>query len=265
MIVKPFSKMQQCRYGIMIYNRFDTVIGKSLDAYREFSEGEVAVFRQFVKKGHVVLDIGANVGAHTVFFGKKVGLKGEVHAFEPQRILYQMMCGNMSLNNIVRAYTYNAAVGAHNGSVRVPQITPWETYNYGRLNVEDHDIGDPVELMTVDSLNLPHVHFIKIDVEGMEEQVLQGAAQTIAQTRPVIYTENNPGPRANAVIRLLHQMKYAMYWHYPLYFNADNVAENTQNIFGDLYSHNMLCLPEEQTELPNFGLTRIDPTNHATD
>ena len=262
MIVKPFSSIQQCRYGVMIYNRFDTVIGKSLEVYHEFSEGEVAVFRHFVKKGHVVLDIGANLGAHTVFFGKKVGLKGEVHAFEPQRILYQMLCGNMALNNIVRGYCYLAAVGDHDGAVRVPQITPWETYNYGRLNVEDHEIGDDVELMTVDGIHFPQVDFIKIDVEGMEEQVLLGAESTIARSRPIIYTENNPGPRANSVIRLLDGMGYDIYWHYPLYFNQTNTAGNTTNIFGNLYSHNMLCLPRDRPGLENFGLAKVDVAKH---
>lgn len=260
MIVKPFSSIQQCRYGVMIFNRHDTIIGKSLEVYREFSEGEVAVFRHFVKKGHVVLDIGANVGAHTVFFGKKVGLKGEVHAFEPQRILFQMLSGNMAINNIVRGYCYHAAVGAEDGHITVPQITPWETFNFGALNVENHTIGDPVEQIAIDSLNLPRVDFVKIDVEGMESAVIKGAEQTIARARPVIYTENNPSPKANQLIHNIAAMGYELFWHITPYFNEGNVAGNKENIFNNMASHNMLCLPAEK-HLENFGLPKIDP-NH---
>ncbi|HEV3118087.1 MAG TPA: hypothetical protein VGY58_13625, partial [Gemmataceae bacterium] len=60
------NKVKRCRHGLMLYQPHDTVIGRSLDLYGEYSEGEVALFRHAVARGATVLDIGAHIGAHTV-------------------------------------------------------------------------------------------------------------------------------------------------------------------------------------------------------
>src|SRR5687768_6606900 len=85
----PFNRLKDCRYGRMLYNVNDLYVGRSLDLYGEFSEGEVEVFRQLVRPGDLVMDVGANVGAHTVWFAKAVGPGGVVLAFEPQRLVFQ--------------------------------------------------------------------------------------------------------------------------------------------------------------------------------
>ena len=78
-------RLKQCRYGAMLYLVTDQYIGQSLDRYGEFSEGEVELFRQIVQPGATILEIGANLGIHSVFFAKALGPSGTLHAFEPQR------------------------------------------------------------------------------------------------------------------------------------------------------------------------------------
>ncbi len=68
-----FNRQKACRYGQMLYNLNDQYIGRSLDLYGEFSEGEVDLFRQIVKPGQIVVEVGANLGAHTVFLARQVG------------------------------------------------------------------------------------------------------------------------------------------------------------------------------------------------
>ena len=63
----PNLRVKACRYGVMMYLPNDQYIGKSLDLYGEFSEDEIAIFRQIVRPGATVIDVGANIGCHTVF------------------------------------------------------------------------------------------------------------------------------------------------------------------------------------------------------
>lgn len=78
-----FNVVKECRHGKMIYNKNDMYIGRSLDRYGEYSEGEVDLFRQIVHQGDTVLEVGANLGAHTLALALLVGEGGCVHAFEP--------------------------------------------------------------------------------------------------------------------------------------------------------------------------------------
>ena len=79
-VFPPFNRLKVCRYGQMLFNVNDRYIGRSLDLYGEYSEGEVALFRQIVWPGDVVVDVGAHVGAHTLFFARQVGPAGRVLA-----------------------------------------------------------------------------------------------------------------------------------------------------------------------------------------
>src|SRR5208282_3272360 len=87
------NHLAACRHGYLLYNPLDEYIGKSLDLYGEFSEGEVGVYRQLVRPGDVVIDAGANNGVFTLVFARAVGPAGRVIAFEPQRVLFQTLCG----------------------------------------------------------------------------------------------------------------------------------------------------------------------------
>ena len=69
-------RIKQTRHGLMAYNINDIYLGRSLDCYGEFSRGETLLFAQLVGPQSLVLDIGANIGAHTLFFAEAVGPRG---------------------------------------------------------------------------------------------------------------------------------------------------------------------------------------------
>jgi FkbM family methyltransferase len=238
----PFNRLKACRYGQMLFNVNDMYIGRSLDLYGEFSEGEVDVFRQIVQPGDLVLDIGANIGAHTLFFARQVGPSGRVLAFEPQRIVFQTLCGNMAINGVTNVWCQLAAVGAELGEIRVPWLDCHSVNNFGGLALGGHASGDPVPVITVDSLKLPSCKLIKLDVEGMEEQVLRGAVQTLNDLKPILYVENDRADRAAALIQFIDELGYAMYWHCPPLYNPLNHDQNAVNVFGQIVSKNMVCV-----------------------
>ncbi|QDT58994.1 hypothetical protein SV7mr_14980 [Stieleria bergensis] len=255
------NRIKECRHGTMVYNIHDMYIGRSLDLYGEFSEGEIALFSQFIRPGHVIVEAGANMGAHTVWFGKQVGPQGAVLAFEPQRIIFQLLNANIALNQLTNVHAMWAALGQRPGLTVVPQLDYGKQNNFGGLSLGEFQNGQSVEVRTIDRLNLPQCDFIKVDVEGMEQDVLAGATQTIAKHQPALYVENDREDKARALTQFIDALGYNMYWHTPLLFSSNNFAGNPQNVFGGILSRNMLCLPKSRKQ----QISGLKPVEVVTD
>jgi FkbM family methyltransferase len=236
-------RLKACRHGMMMYFANDQFIGRSLDLYGEFSEGEIEAFAQILRPGMTVVDAGANIGAHTLYFAEAVGPGGAVIAFEPQRALHQLLCGNLALNGHSRVHAHLAALGHAPGTAKVPPIDYSKGANFGALELGNWTLGEEIPVVTLDSLGLAHCHLIKIDVEGMELDVLEGAADTVARHQPVLYVESDRPQKAAALIRWLLDRRYRLYAHLPLLFNPKNYFGNADNVFGAVVSGNILCLP----------------------
>jgi FkbM family methyltransferase len=261
---KGFNELAQCRRGVMLYNRNDTCIGASLRKYGEFSAEETALFRLIVQPGRTVLDTGANIGVHTVELSRLVGPGGVVHSFEPQRLTFQLLCANVALNSCSNVFAHHMAVGATGGTILVPSLDPEELHNYGGLSLLGSGRGEPVALITIDSMDLGDCQFIKIDIEGMETEALRGAAATIERFRPILYVENDRQGRSAELIGLLQQYGYRLYWHLPPLYSTNNFRTDPENIFGNKVSVNMICIP---AEIPQSTLTNLrevtGPTDHV--
>src|SRR5581483_12191070 len=140
----------------MVYPVNDTGVGRCLDLYGEFSAGEVQLFRRLIHRGFTVLDIGANLGAHTVPFAQFVGPEGQVHAFEPQRTIYYLLCANVALNNLTHVICHQAGVGETSGTIRVPELDYNAEANFGGTEIGGADaLSYEVPLLRVDDMALP--------------------------------------------------------------------------------------------------------------
>jgi FkbM family methyltransferase len=240
-----FNELAMCRSGPMIFNRHDQYIGASLRKYGEFSNGETTLFREILKPGMMVVDVGANIGVHTVEFSHLVGNEGSVFAFEPQRLVYQTLCGNLALNSCRNVHAYLIAIGETTGEIRVPALSPDRANNFGGLALSDQTIGEPVPMHRIDSFGLRACHLIKIDIEGMELAALRGATETIARCRPVLYVESDREDLSQPLLDLLAEWNYNVHVHMPPIFSPDNFAGDPEDIFPDLISRNLLCIPAE--------------------
>jgi FkbM family methyltransferase len=248
-----FNTLGRLRYGQVIYNRNDVYIGRSIELYGEYSGLETSVFNQLLQPGQLVIDAGANIGVHSLFFAKKVGNAGRVLAFEPQRLLFQTLCGNMALNSITNAYCFNMALGADPGDIGIPAPDPTRRENFGGVSAGDSVQGERVAVTTIDNFELPQCDFIKIDVEGMEEDVLRGAERTIRRLRPILYVECDRSDREALLLRYLDSLGYRMFWHTPPLFNPHNFHEYRDNVFGETVSKNLLCFDQSREhELTGF-------------
>ena len=139
--------------------------------------------------GKDIIDIGANNGSFAVDFSHLVGDTGSVHSFEPQRIIYYQLCTNIFLNGLDNVHCHNVAMGDSNGYVYIDLP---DYHNKGNVNFGDVRIsksGDKIEQKALDSYEFNDVIFIKIDVQGYESFVINGAKETIKKHRPYMFVE----------------------------------------------------------------------------
>jgi len=230
----------------MLYLARDRYVGRSLDLYGEYSEFEVRLFAQFLQPGMSVAEIGANLGALTIPLAKLVGPSGAVLALEPQRAMFYLLCANLALNEQFHVRAYRAAMGASAGTVQVPLIDHRREENFGGIGLSDPRPGEGVAMITLDGLDLPALHLLKVDVEGMEADVLRGAAATIVRHRPILYVENDRPQSSAQVIALIDSFGYDAYWHLPPLYNTENFFGLADNVFGGIISINLLCVPREK-------------------
>lgn len=137
---------------------------------------------QHTKSKRVALDIGANVGLWSRDLVKHFD---RVIAFEPVAMFRECLVRNVTSANLT---VESIALGDRQGLIKMV-ITEGNT---GHTHVDPNAIGGDTEIKRLDSLNLPVVDYIKIDCEGFEYRVLQGAEQTIKRCRPVIVIEQKP-------------------------------------------------------------------------
>lgn len=147
------------------------------------------------------LDCGANIGVHAICWGREMAGWGQVEAFEPQTRIFYALAGNIALNNVFNVTARHLALGRAPGRLDLPDVDYLRAASYGSLELRRHerneDIGQAigtggggqVALESIDNLAPERVDFMKIDVEGMEIEVLEGAAKTIARDRPILLVE----------------------------------------------------------------------------
>jgi FkbM family methyltransferase len=227
--------------GAFLVDTADSVIGRSVKQTGQWCPHEVELLSRLLSPGQTVVDGGANIGTHTVPLAKVVGSQGRVYAFEPQRLVFQQLAGNLALNQLVNVFAFQKGLSNRRDTMHVD--APKFPGNYGsvRLCVEDAQTLEEVSVMRLDDLALDACHLIKLDVENMEYVAIDGANATIRRHRPVLYVENHDLSADSPLIRLIHTLGYRMFWH--------GVATKNPN---------MLCLPNE-SPVQVTGLEAISP------
>jgi FkbM family methyltransferase len=206
-------------HGTMILNRFDYHrgdngtygVGHVLLSNSIWQPAEIggAVSLLTVRRTHfgdgvVAIDCGANIGTHTLEWARSMTGWGSVIAIEAQERIFYALAGNIALNNCFNARAILAAVAATDGTLRVPTPDYLAPGSFGSLELKrsstNEFIGQTIDYaedklteirtLAIDSLGLERLDLIKIDVEGMEVEVLDGARQTIARCRPIVLVEH---------------------------------------------------------------------------
>ncbi len=225
----------------------------------ETGEVELLELRRFLKPGDLAVDVGSNLGTFTYEMSR---LTGNVAAFEPNPALYKLV-RNLALPGVT---SYNMVLSSTDGmaTLVIPRVHSGHVLASVRREVAVRNGGSDVDEISVksarlDSMGLDRVAFIKIDVEGFEDDVLAGAMETIARDRPMLLIEieerHNPGGLAR-ISDLFGKMAYRTFffyeqaWHSLAEFNA--ATHQSSAMLGGIerrnvkYVNNFLFVPDER-------------------
>jgi len=180
--------------------------------------------RKHYGDGVVAIDCGACFGIHTIEWSKLMTDWGYVVSIEAQERLYYAVAGNIALNNCMNVRAINAAVGNIDGTIRIPKADFSKPGRYGSIELKERPgktevVGQPISYsesdlvpvpaLRLDSLKVGRVDLIKLDVEGMELEALQGARSVLEQHKPMLIVEIIKSDR-NALFSHLAALGYTI-------------------------------------------------------
>jgi FkbM family methyltransferase len=202
-------------------------------------ETELKILPEIVDRDKTAIDIGANTGLYTYFLAKYAR---DVIAFEPHELFADFLMKAVADNVVV------INKGISNTISQLPFYIPVK-YGQKQMNIASFDkptnpdmsyLTQLVDTVTLDLMGFENVGFIKIDVEGHEYSVLQGAEKLIRSQRPLIQVEilgNPEEKRKNRTLALLRDYRYEVYIY------TDNELKKMNSIDPLYYGKNFICLP----------------------
>ena len=233
--------------GTIIYPRGDRYIGSILERGACFCPGAETLFDQLVSPGDMIVDAGSNCGVFASGFADRVGSRGAVFAFEPQSSLLGLIHLANTINDTPQCFPILAFLSDEPaGTKAFPQPALSGTANFGGIGqdiVEDLLArglrSAPVPLLSLDSLSLDRLDFLKIDVEGYEASVLAGGKKIIRKHRPIIWSEADRPDKVAQWLGELIDLGYRCSLHVHPYIlpGLDNSLDRT-------FSFDILALPE---------------------
>jgi FkbM family methyltransferase len=242
---KSGMTMRRHFHGQKVYFDPGTDIGWQLFVGGRFEHQEIEVCRAFLDPRSVVIDIGANIGLHTIAFSK-IASEGLVVSVEASPQTFRWLLRNTEgLSNVV---TLDVAMGSRNG---VAEFFVAADNAYSGLR----DTGRRallrvmrVPCYTADHVLLPllprKADMVKIDVEGLETEVIAGMPTLLAESRPIVFCEiyggksSNPDPELT--IRSLRERQYR-----PYTFDGQTLRAFTRH---DDSAYNYFFVPEEKVD-----------------
>lgn len=171
-------------------HKIDLDVSRSTAQQLLVLEGERAVeerhlLRRLLRPGMTAVDVGANIGYYLLLIEQVVGSRGKVICIEPSSENLPELRRNIATNNFANVTLHEVALGDHEGEVGL------RTGINSGIAIQD-GAAYSVPLRRLDALVDEPVHFLKVDVEGYEGQVLAGADGLLANHKPLLFLELHP-------------------------------------------------------------------------
>jgi FkbM family methyltransferase len=186
-----------------------------LKSYERFTSRRIM---QFARPGGTFIDVGANIGYFTMRAARQLGVNGHVHAFEPMRRAYDRLVRHVTLNHLDNVTTHRLIVTDRSrGPQTVTFRNSWKMFGAA----PEPQAPEQIETVSLDDyaprLGLSRLDVMKIDVDGYEYKVLQGARETLRRFGPALvleiggYTMNAVGDSVADLVGLLEGLGYRFY------------------------------------------------------
>lgn len=257
------SALVRARDGLFLVNVHDVYVGQALMIYGELVRDEALLLKRLCRPGDVVVEVGANIGAHTVGLARHILPDGRMLAIEPQPAIFHYLAANIALNGLLNVRCLPVGLGSRRGAMIVPPLDYRRTNNFGGVSLQAAGAGTRVRIARLDDVfEDSALRLIKIDVEGMERDVVEGAANVINRFRPILYLENDRVEKSRALIETLFALGYRLWWHTPALFSAENFFGERNNPYPNIVSMNMIGLPRELPSNLPAAREITDPAHH---
>jgi FkbM family methyltransferase len=255
-IMKKFESNFKSDYAIVQGSKMFLDPGDSLDLSINgvYGELDTKIIRDNIKEGDIVIDIGANIGYYTLIFAQLVGSSGKVFAFEPEPKNFEILRKNIEINNYQNIIAEQKIVSDESGMTKLfiaEQGIVGHRINQQKSSQKFIEVESIILDNYIKKLNLDNkINFIKIDVEGSEPKVLEGAKEIMQKSNQLkIFTEFNRefvkkyGIEPKEMIDLLYRNGFKIYL--PNYkenkINLTNVNELLTSKETLLENINLLC------------------------
>ncbi len=223
------------KYGLLSVFKGDDPIGTCLHLYGEWADQEFDVLDKLLTTNSCCVDIGANVGTHTVWLAKRCP-QGFIFSFEPQYYIHMLLNSNIIMNNCFNVVPVRSFISNENTYIKTIVNTPkHQKLNYGEFSINHKDESSLISTQVIqfddfDFFN-KKIDFIKMDCEGTEREVLLSAEKTILRDKPHMYVEFNGVEGNDLVLNTIENFEYNCYWHVYPKFNPDNFNKYENNIW----------------------------------
>lgn len=242
----PRINVIKCNEADYMLFQTEDVISNSLYKTGQWESYLLTISKFFFKdiESPLIIDIGANLGAYSIPIAKSIQQSGgQVIGFEPQRIVYYQLCGNIILNRLDNYIALNKAVGQTNQEIEIPEIDYNKNHNIGAFSLDKSlrktlkmeqymkNKTNTVPMITLNSFSTPKSPaLIKIDVEGYELNTLKGAINFLEQNQypPILFEAWSNDWFKEEKVELLNYIKYLGY-SISLNIKDEYVAQHPSN------------------------------------
>jgi hypothetical protein len=233
----------ETRHGIVQYFPGQSDISVSIEYYGEHSQLELEVLARLVEPSMIVLEIDAGIGAHSLWLAHKVGNDGHLFLYENEYMRRQALAQNLRANNVTNATLMQRRMRC---STRAQ-----ETHGASSLAAAESEDS-------IDDLRLGRLHFVKVNDPSNALPVLEGAAETVWQYRPLLQFNVASDEAFRDLTSRVGEFGYACWRCEKSLFNPDNFNRRTDNRFGGRRALALIGVPEESDmELSPFGCQRV--------
>jgi len=207
------------------------LIGRFINYHGVWENHLYQIYSKLIKPKDIILDGGANIGFHTIQFAK-LSTEGKVYAFEPQKLIFNLLSTNILLNDqSLKIEQYRLALGDKPGELHMQPLSKFDEkdgcHNYGGRGLTTESNNEKVKVITFDSLNIKP-NMIKLDIQGSEIYALKGMEKTIDKYEPWFilenYTSSKPNKHKND--KKVHKLLISKgYKFFRFYFQNPNTKE----------------------------------------
>ena len=198
---------------LFIVSKNDTCVSDCLRTGKLYEQFLLSFVKQFIPEDKNILDLGANIGVHSVVYSNYTS--GNVYAFEPQPNVFSILKQNIESNNCKNIIPHMFGASFQNNSffMNANYDTKINQAAFRIKDREDNEEGITIECKNLDELALENIGYIKIDVEGHELEALKGLTKTIQKYKPTLCIEiHETSPTNKQTFDFIRAHSYTRFW-----------------------------------------------------